>query len=110
MQPKTIDLKVGAIIWATGWKPYDASKIDNLGIEYKNVITNMMMERLAAINGPTNGKVLRPSDNKEVSKGGFQGRICSMRRFKRRKSFALLFLHMLHGIVEAGHICQRAVS
>jgi quinone-modifying oxidoreductase subunit QmoA len=71
MQPKTIDLKVGAIIWATGWKPYDASKIDNLGIEYKNVITNMMMERLAAINGPTNGKVLRPCDNKEVSKVAF---------------------------------------
>ena len=71
MQPKTIDLKVGAIIWATGWKPYDASKIDNLGIEYQNVITNMMMERLAAINGPTNGKVLRPSDNKEVSKVAF---------------------------------------
>ena len=71
MQPKTINLKVGAIIWATGWKPYDASKIDNLGVEYKNVITNMMMERLAAINGPTNGKVLRPSDNREVSRVAF---------------------------------------
>ncbi len=71
MQPKTINLKVGAIIWATGWKPYDASKIDNLGVEYKNVITNMMMERLAAINGPTNGKVLRPSDGREVSRVAF---------------------------------------
>ena len=71
MQPKTINLKVGAIIWATGWKPYDASKIDNLGVEYKNVITNMMMERLAAINGPTNCKVLRPSDNREVSRIAF---------------------------------------
>lgn len=28
----------------------------------------MMMERLAAPNGPTGGKLLRPSDNKEVKK------------------------------------------
>ncbi|HID52220.1 MAG TPA: hypothetical protein EYP41_09300 [Anaerolineae bacterium] len=24
-QPKTLELKVGAIIWATGWRPYDAN-------------------------------------------------------------------------------------
>ncbi len=71
MQPQTVNLKVGAIIWATGWRPYDASKIDNLGFEYPNVITNMMMERLASLNGPTNGKILRPSDNKKISKIGF---------------------------------------
>ena len=63
---KTIDLKVGAIIWATGWKPYDATKMDKLGFgKYPNVITNVMMERLAAVNGPTKGKILRPSDHKE---------------------------------------------
>jgi quinone-modifying oxidoreductase subunit QmoA len=57
---------VGAVIWATGWEPYDASRIDNLGFGlYPNIITNMMMERLAAPNGPTRGKILRPSDDKE---------------------------------------------
>ncbi len=62
---KTVDLKVGAIIWATGWKPYDATKMDKLGFgKYPNVITNVMMERLAAVNGPTKGKILRPSDHK----------------------------------------------
>lgn len=71
MQPQTVNLNVGAIIWATGWKPYDATKIDNLGIEYQNVITNMMMERLASTGGPTGGKILRPSDNKKISKIGF---------------------------------------
>lgn len=71
MQPETITVKVGAIIWATGWKPYDASKIDNLGFEYPNVITNMMMERLAAPNGPTNGRIGRPSDNKDISSIAF---------------------------------------
>jgi quinone-modifying oxidoreductase subunit QmoA len=64
MQPKTLDLNVGAIVWATGWEPYDASKIDNLGFgQYPNIITNMMLERLAAPNGPTKGQILRPSDN-----------------------------------------------
>jgi quinone-modifying oxidoreductase subunit QmoA len=31
MAAKSIDLQVGSILWATGWEPYDAKKIDNLG-------------------------------------------------------------------------------
>lgn len=66
MEETSFDLKVGAIVWAGGWDPYDAATIDYYGFgEYKNVITNVMMERLAAPNGPTNGKILRPSDQKE---------------------------------------------
>ena len=66
MEEKTIDLKVGAIVWNTGWTPYDATKIDNLGFgRYQNVVTNMMLERMASSNGPTAGKILRPSDDKE---------------------------------------------
>jgi len=62
MGPKTFDLKVGSVVIATGWKPYDATKLDKLGFgQLKNVITNMMMERLAAPNGPTKGKIARPS-------------------------------------------------
>jgi quinone-modifying oxidoreductase subunit QmoA len=65
MQPKTMELKVGAIVWATGWEPYDAHRIDNLGFgQYDNIITNMMLERLAANSGPTGGKIQRPSDDK----------------------------------------------
>ncbi len=67
MEPETIDFKVASIVVATGWEPYDASKIDNLGFgEVKNLITNVMMERLGAPNGPTGGKIVRPSDGKEV--------------------------------------------
>jgi quinone-modifying oxidoreductase subunit QmoA len=59
-------LKVGAIVWATGWTPYDARKLDTLGFgAYPNVISNVMMERLAAGNGPTQGKIVRPSDGRE---------------------------------------------
>lgn len=72
MKPKTIQLNVGSIVWATGWVPYDASKIENLGFgRVKNVITNMMMERLAAPNGPTTGKIERPSDGKQPASVAF---------------------------------------
>jgi len=72
MQPRTITAKVGAIVWATGWKPYDATKLDNLGFgTYPNVITNVMMERYAASNGPTQGAIVRPSDGNEIAKIGF---------------------------------------
>ncbi len=72
MEAKTLNLNVGAIVWSTGWQPYDAAQIDNLGFgEYPNIITNMMMERLAAPNGPTQGKILRPSDNKEPKSVAF---------------------------------------
>jgi len=65
MKAQTLDLTVGAVVFATGWQPYDATKIDNLGFgKVPNIITNMMMERLAAPNGPTGAKILRPSDNK----------------------------------------------
>jgi len=72
MQPKTLNLNVGAIVWATGWAPYDAKKMDNLGFgKHQNIITNMMMERLAAPNGPTLGKITRPSDGKAPASVAF---------------------------------------
>jgi len=72
MKLGTVQLKVGAIVMATGWNLYDATKVDNLGFgKVRNVITNMMMERLAAVNGPTNGKIVRPSDGKEVKNIAF---------------------------------------
>lgn len=72
MRPLTIKVKVGAIVWATGWKPYDATRIDNLGFgKIRNVITNLMMERLASENGQTGGKILRPSDGKAIESIGF---------------------------------------
>lgn len=72
MKPETIKIKAGSIVLATGWKPYDAKKIDNLGFgTTPNIITNVMMERIASGNGPTQGKITRPSDGKEVKKIAF---------------------------------------
>jgi quinone-modifying oxidoreductase subunit QmoA len=71
-KPETLDIKADSIVWATGWKPYDASKLDKLGYgKCENVITNVMMERLASHSGPTKGEILRPSDGKKVNNLAF---------------------------------------
>lgn len=58
-----ITLNVGAIVVATGYKEYDASLKGNYGFgRHKNVITQMQLARMIDPNGPTNGKVVRPSD------------------------------------------------
>ena len=72
MAVEEIELDVGAVIVATGWYPYDATKLDNLGFgRFANVITNVMMERLAAGQGPTGGEIVRPSDGKKAENVAF---------------------------------------
>jgi quinone-modifying oxidoreductase subunit QmoA len=72
MLPRRLSLPVGAVVLATGWKPYDAARMDNLGFgRYPNVITNVMLERLAAPNGPTRGRILRPADGRPVASAAF---------------------------------------
>jgi len=63
-----LELRAGAVIWATGWRPYDAAKIQPYGYgRFPNVITSVEFERLADHRGPTGGKLLRPSDGKPAT-------------------------------------------
>jgi len=72
MQEETIQLAVGAVVWATGWKPYDAARIQPYGYgRFPNVITSVEFERLADPAGPTGGKLLRPSDGREAKNIAF---------------------------------------
>jgi quinone-modifying oxidoreductase subunit QmoA len=72
MKEETINFKVGAVVWATGWKPYDANKIQPYGYDrYENVITSVEFERLLDPFGPTGGKLIRPSDGKEAKNVAF---------------------------------------
>ncbi len=69
---RTIDLQVGAIVLATGWKPYDVTHLVNLGAgQVPNCVSNMQMERLAAAGGPTGGAIRRPSDGAAPKKIAF---------------------------------------
>ncbi len=64
--------KVGAIIVATGFRLFDASKIPEYGWgRYPNVITTFEFERLINAAGPTGGQLLRPSDLKRPKKVAF---------------------------------------
>lgn len=72
MAEETLPIKVGAVIWATGWRPYDAARIQPYGYDrFRNVITSVEFERLADPAGPTGGRLLRPSDNKEAKDVAF---------------------------------------
>jgi len=72
MTEETLNIKTGGIVVATGWTPYDATRLDNLAFgKAANVITNVMMERLAVPDGPTQGKILRPSDGAEPKSVAF---------------------------------------
>ena len=72
MQEEIIEFKAGAIIWATGWQPYDAGKIQPYGYDrYANVITSVEFERMMDKLGPTQGKILRPSDNQPAKNIAF---------------------------------------
>ena len=60
-------VKIGAIVMATGWKPYDATKLDYLGYgKFRDVVTNIEFEEIAK-----KGKIARPSDGKEAKKVAF---------------------------------------
>lgn len=72
MKEESVTLKVGAIVWATGWQPYDAAKIQPYGYDrFKNVITSVEFERMLDPFGPTGGKLVRPSDGKEAKNVAF---------------------------------------
>ena len=72
MQREQVTINVASIVWATGWAPYDAAKIDNLKFnESSAIVTNMMVERMAAPSGPTGGKIVVPGSGKEVDSIAF---------------------------------------
>ena len=71
-KPEEIELEVGTIIVATGYKTFDARKIEEYGYgRYQNVITALEFERLINASGPTAGKLIRPSDGKEPKRLAF---------------------------------------
>jgi quinone-modifying oxidoreductase subunit QmoA len=72
MQESETTLTVGAIVWATGWQPYDADKIQPYGHDrFDNVLSSVEFERMLDPFGPTGGKIVRPSDGAEAKNVAF---------------------------------------
>lgn len=65
-------LEVGAVVVATGWHPYPVEKLPELGGgELEDVVTNVQIERMASSQGPTGGRILRPSDGRAPKRVAF---------------------------------------
>ncbi len=61
------EIDVGAIIVATGFDLYDKEALKEYGYgEFEDVLDGLQFERLLAPSGPTDGRILRPSDGKEA--------------------------------------------
>ena len=63
---ESVNLRAGAIVVATGWKPYDASKLARYGFGLPNVVTQQQLEDMAR-----GGKIVRPSDLKPARRVAF---------------------------------------
>ncbi|MHC1602277.1 MAG: FAD-dependent oxidoreductase [Methermicoccaceae archaeon] len=67
---REVVLDVGAVIIATGFKPYDASHLTQYRPDHPDVINSMQFERLLNASGPTSGHVVRGSDGKAPKRIG----------------------------------------
>ncbi len=68
---KEIELDVGSVILATGFKPFDPSVLKQYRFDHPDVITSLQFERLLSASGPTQGHVTKQSDGKVPKKIAF---------------------------------------
>ncbi len=72
MRDELVEIEVGIIIVATGMDVYDPTALDEYGYtRFENVITTLEFERLICGGGPTEGKLVRPSDRQIPKRIGF---------------------------------------
>ena len=65
-EDEEIIVVVGNIIMATGFKPFDAKKIERFGYgKFPNVLTSLELERLINAGGPTEGKIVFRTQDKK---------------------------------------------
>ncbi len=64
-----VEITVGNIIVATGFKTFDATRTEQFGYgKYSNVITSLELERLVNAAGPTEGKITYRTEDKKGNK------------------------------------------
>jgi len=68
-KPEKIEVKVGAVILAPGFEPFDPRVREEYHYgEFANVVTSLDYERLLCATGPYEGEILRASDKKHPHK------------------------------------------
>jgi len=106
-QEQIVEVNVGAIILATGFKHFDAARMAQYGYgKYPNVYTSVEVERLVNASGPTGGEVLLKDGRKPKSvaiihcvgsrdehTNRYCSRVCCM--------YSLKLAHLIHERTEA---------
>ncbi len=98
-RPKEFTLECGALVLATGFSPFDPSKMDFLGYGvFKNVVTALEFERILSPSGPTRGHLEVPglgepkkiawlqcvgSRDRHISKNRYCSSVCCMYAIKQ---------------------------
>jgi len=100
-----LDLNVGTIVVATGCDEYKPYKLENLGYGiFPNVVTQMQLERMLDVTGPTKGMVRRLSDggqphsilmvqcagSRDEHTNAYCSRVCCMAALKNAKKIKAL--------------------
>ena len=68
-QVKEFTINVGAVVLAVGSETYDPGLHDTFGYKkYPNIVTSLEFERFLSCSGPSEGHLVRPSDNREPEK------------------------------------------
>ena len=71
-KPREIELRVGAIIIATGYELYDPMNLSHYGYgRYPNVVTGLEMERILDVNGPAMGQLIVPKTLRPIKSVGY---------------------------------------
>jgi heterodisulfide reductase subunit A len=66
---ETVSVKVGSLILAPGYQPFDPTGMDYYGYgKIPDVVTSLEYERMLSAGGPFQGHLVKPSDRREPAK------------------------------------------
>ncbi len=71
-KPENLELQVGSVVLAPGFGRIDDEVLERFGYgKYPDVVTSLEFERLTCASGPTEGHIVRPSDQTTPKKIAF---------------------------------------
>jgi len=102
-------VKAKAVVIATGLDIVDLSILPEFGTSLsKDVITSLQLERMMAANGPTQGRIMRPSDSQEPKVVVFAQ--CVGSRVEKRGVRYCCSVGCLNAVKNSAQIMERAAG